>query len=162
PGDKGYDYARPFDYFSFQATASSANGFENVMTRGMLLGKVLETTSSYRGIWGLYGLYDYIAPQTFRVSSTGVALGTTSQWRVTDAMQVLGTLLAGGGYTAAGTADSSDDRDYHHGVAPQALAALRFIFGTRAAIDLTGREYYVSRLGAAQRGGHENIIRVDA
>src|SRR6185295_14829703 len=28
PGKPGYEYRRPFDYFSFQATASSANGFE--------------------------------------------------------------------------------------------------------------------------------------
>jgi hypothetical protein len=162
PGKKDYDYSRPFDYFSFQATASSANGFENVMTRGMLVGKALETAKSYRGIWGLYGMYDYIAPQTFRVSSTGLALGTTSQWRVSDSMQVLGTVLVGGGYTAAGTVLGSNDLDYHHGMAPQALAALRLIFGTRAAIDVTGREYYISRLGAAQRGGHENIVRFDA
>ena len=30
PGKPGYTYKRPFDYFNFQATASSANGFENV------------------------------------------------------------------------------------------------------------------------------------
>ncbi|MEP7068973.1 MAG: DUF3943 domain-containing protein, partial [Usitatibacter sp.] len=38
PGKKGYSYTRPFDYFSLQATASTANGFENVMTRGLLKG----------------------------------------------------------------------------------------------------------------------------
>lgn len=39
PGKSGYTYKRPFDYFAFQATASSANGFENIMTRGLLVGK---------------------------------------------------------------------------------------------------------------------------
>jgi hypothetical protein len=39
---------------------------------------------------------------------------------------------------------------------------MRLVFGTRAAIDVTAREYYVSRVGAAQRGGHENIARADA
>ena len=38
PGKPGYTYDRPFDYFTFQATASSANGFENLMTRGLLVG----------------------------------------------------------------------------------------------------------------------------
>ncbi len=38
PGKPGYTYKRPFDYFSFQATASSANGAENLMTRGLLIG----------------------------------------------------------------------------------------------------------------------------
>jgi hypothetical protein len=37
PGKPGYGYTRPFDYFTFQATASSANVFENVMTRGLLI-----------------------------------------------------------------------------------------------------------------------------
>ncbi|HUP29225.1 MAG TPA: DUF3943 domain-containing protein, partial [Usitatibacter sp.] len=36
------------------------------------------------------------------------------------------------------------------------------IFGEHTAIDVTAREYYVSRLGAAARGGHENIARIDA
>ncbi len=38
PGKPGYSYTRPFDYFVFQTTASSANVFENVMTRGLLYG----------------------------------------------------------------------------------------------------------------------------
>jgi hypothetical protein len=39
PGQPGYGYTRPFDYFAFQSTASSANVFENVLTRGMLVGR---------------------------------------------------------------------------------------------------------------------------
>jgi hypothetical protein len=39
--------------------------------------------------------------------------------------------------------------------------ALRLVFGDTAALDLTGREYYISRVGATQRGGHENIGRAD-
>ena len=84
PGKPGYTYARPFDYFSLQATASSANGAENLLTRGLLIGKDYEAGDDYRGVWGLYGLYDYIAPQTFRVSSTAAALGTTAQWKLSD------------------------------------------------------------------------------
>lgn len=162
PGKKDYDYSRPFDYFSLQGTVSSANGIENVMTRGLLYGKPYEAGKDNRGVVGLYGLYDYIAPQTFRVSSTAFALGTTSQWRVNDSVQVLGTILGGVGYTAAATINSTDEADYHHGIAPQALVSLRFIYGGRAAIDVTGREYYVSRVAAPNRGGHENIIRADA
>lgn len=86
PGKPGYTYRRPFDYFSLQATASSANGVENLLTRGLLIGKDYEAGDNYRGVWGLYGLYDYIAPQTFRVSSTAAALGTTVQWKLLDRM----------------------------------------------------------------------------
>src|SRR5262245_46674643 len=80
PGKPGYEYSRPFDYFNFQATASSANVFENVMSRGLLIGKPYEAGEGYRGVWGLYGSYDYIAPQTFRVSGTALSLGTSAQW----------------------------------------------------------------------------------
>jgi hypothetical protein len=162
PGKKGYEYTRPFDHFNLQATLSSANGFENVMTRGMLAGRSFGEGERYRGIWGLYGNYDYIAPQTYRIATTGLSLGTTGEVRMTDAIALQGTALAGVGYAAAGTIRSSDENDFHYGLAPQALAAMRLIFGTRAAIDVTAREYYVSRIGAAQRGGHENIARVDA
>jgi hypothetical protein len=162
PGKPGYTYSRPFDYFAFQATASSANGFENLMTRGLLVGQPYEMGERYRGIWGLYGLYDYIAPQTFRVSSTALSLGTTGQWWATDTMALQGTALLGAGYTAVGTTHSAADNDYHYGVTPQALASLRVIFGERAALDVTAREYFVSRVAAANRGGHDNIVRLDA
>jgi hypothetical protein len=162
PGKADYTYARPFDYFSLQATASSANGAESLLTRGLLLGKGYDVGRRYRGVFGLYGLYDYIAPQTFRVSSTAAALGTTAQWRLSDLMALQGTGLVGAGYTAVGTTRSTSDNDYHYGVSPQALLALRFIYGERAALDVSAREYFVSNVGAATRGGHDNIVRVEA
>ena len=162
PGKPGYTYKRPFDYFSMQATASSANGFENVMTRGLLVGTDYEYGERYRGLWGLYGSYDYIAPQTFRVSSTALSVGTTGQAWLTESIALQGSALLGAGYTAVGTTRSVADNDYHYGLAPQALVALRLILGERASLDLTGREYFVSSVGAAARGGHDNIVRVDA
>ena len=162
PGKRGYSYDRPFDYFSLQATASSANGAENLLTRGLLIGRDYSVGDNYRGVWGLYGIYDYIAPQTFRVSSTAAALGTTAQWRPSEDFAVQGTGLLGAGYTAVGTTHSTADSDYHYGVSPQGLVALRFVFGERAALDLTAREYFVSDVAAASRGGHDNIVRLDA
>jgi hypothetical protein len=162
PGQRGYEYTRPFDYFSLQATASSANGFENVLTRGLLKGREYALGKSYEGVWGLYGIYDYFAPQTYRVSSTAVALGTTARWWANDSVAVVGTVLLGVGYTAASGVRSVSDNDFHYGVAPQALAALRFIYRDKFALDIAMREYYVSRVAAASTGGHENIGRVDA
>jgi hypothetical protein len=161
PGKDGYAYKRPFDYFAFEATATTANFFENVMTRGLLLGRDYKQGKDYRGIWGLYGSYDYISPQTFRISSTALSLGTTGQWRH-DPVVLQGTAMAGLGYAAVGTINSADpsvDRDYHYGVAPQALLAGRAIFGDRSSLDLTLREYFVSDVG--NRGGHDNIARAD-
>ena len=162
PGKKDYEYTRPFDYFAFQATLSSANGFENAMTRGLLKGRTYAEGDTLRGVWGVYGSYDYIFPQTFRVSSTALSVGSTAQWQVSDSFILQGTALAGAGYTAVGSTRSTVDADYHYGLAPQGLAALRLIYKDRAAIDLTAREYFVSKIGAAARGGHENIARIDA
>lgn len=133
PGKKGYEYTRPFDYFAFQATLSSANAFENTMTRGLLKGRTYGEGENLRGIWGLYGSFDYIFPQTFRVSSTGLSLGTTAQWQVEEWWILQWTALAGAGYSAVGTVRGTADRDYHYGLAPQALLAVRFIYKDRAA-----------------------------
>jgi hypothetical protein len=162
PGEPGYNYKRPFDYFTFQATASTSNVFENVMTKGLLLGTDYEAGQHYRGIWGLYGSYDYLSPQFFRVSSTALSLGTTGQLWLTDKTALQGTAMLGVGYAAVGTLAGVGERDYHYGVAPQALLAMRYIYGDQASVDLTAREYFVTRVKATDRAGHDNIVRVDA
>ena len=161
PGNPNYGYKRPFDYFTFQATASSANTFENVMTRGLLVGNEYEEGKHFHGIWGLYGSYDYISPQTFRVSSTALSLGTTFERRLSDRVVLQGSALAGMGYAAAGTVKSASETDYRYGVTPQALLAMRLIFGDTASLDVTGREYFVKHATSGGRGGHDNIARAD-
>ncbi|HET7394788.1 MAG TPA: DUF3943 domain-containing protein, partial [Candidatus Binatia bacterium] len=114
PGKPGYTYNRPFDYFSFQAAASTAIGFESVSTYGLLLGKGYDLGKYYRGIWGLYGSYSYMAPQIFRFATTGLSLGTTGEWRLADSVAVQGTGLLGIGYaTVSDIAGISDERDNH-------------------------------------------------
>ncbi len=163
PGNDGYNYTRPFDYFAFQATASSANVFENIQTRGLLFGRSIdETGHDYRGVWGLYGSYDYLSPQTYRISSTALSLGSTAQRWLSPSVALQGTAMLGAGYAAVGTLHGAGEGDYHYGVTPQALLALRLIFGNRASLDLTGHEYFVSSAGsAAGTGGHDNIARAD-
>ncbi|MEK6243935.1 MAG: DUF3943 domain-containing protein [Pseudomonadota bacterium] len=160
PGGPNYGYKRPFDYFTFQATASSANVFENVMTRGLLVGREYGG-KDHRGIWGLYGSYDYISPQIFRISSTALSLGTTAEWRLGGNISLQGSALLGVGYAAAGTVKGVGETDYHYGVAPQGLLALRLIFGDRASLDVTGREYFVKGATSGGRAGHDNIARAD-
>src|SRR5437773_10940854 len=135
PGEPGYTYKRPFDYFTAQVTASSANGFENILTRGLLYGTDYEFGANYRGVWGLYGSYDYIAPQVFRISSTALSLGTTGQLRLSNSVVAQGTILAGAGYAGVSTLHASQTTDYHYGLAPQGLLALRFIFGDTTSLD---------------------------
>jgi len=162
-GKPGYRYMRPLDYFHFEinTTANSSNYVENILTRGLLFGKPYEKGDNYRGVWGLYGSYDYIAPQIFRVSSTAASLGTTAQWWLAKQIALQGTGLGGVGFGAAGTTGGSGARDYHYGATPQALLALRLIMADRIMLDMTAREYYVSNLGATENAT-ENISRVDA
>ena len=163
PGKNGYTYDRPFDYFDFQFTAvSGKSGFENLMTRGLLIGKKYEAGEGYRGIWGLYGSFDYISPQVFRVSSTALSLGTTGQWWLTRAIALQGSALGGIGYAAAGSVHPTEERDYHYGGSGQGLLAARLIFGDKAMFDMTAREYFISGLGSTQTDGSERIFRGNA
>jgi hypothetical protein len=164
PGKDGYRYLRPLDYFNFEITgaANSAHPLENIMTRGMLLGSQYELGDAYRGIWGLYGSYDYIAPQeVFRVSSTAGSIGTTSQWWLSRKTELQGTALAGIGFGAAGTTLNPGPRDYHYGATPQGLLALRLILNERFMLESTAREYLVSAIGGSEAGS-EGITRLDA
>jgi uncharacterized protein DUF3943 len=162
PGKPDYAYTRPFDYFNFQFTASTANIIENILSRGLLIGTDYQAGKNYRGVWGLYGSYDYISPQTFRISSTALSLGTTAQWWLANSVALQYTALAGVGYGAAGTIHGEGERDYHYGATPQALLSMKLIFGTRTSFELTGREYYVSSVASPEARGFENIIRGDA
>ena len=163
PGKPGYSYKRPFDYFHFEFTSlgNAHNPFDDIMIRGLLLGKDYEAGNSYRGIWGLYGGYDYISPHIFRISSTSVSLGTTYQWWLSRAVALQGSVLGGVGYAAAGNDTQVGERDYHYGVAPQGLLGLRLIFGDSAMWDLTGRAYYVTGVGGSDPGGRETIERLN-
>lgn len=162
PGNPDYGYRRPFDYFTFQFTASSANRFENIFSRGLLAGRHYGgSADSYRGVWGLFGSYDYVSPQLFRVSSTAVSLGNTSQRRISGTSALQSTMLLGVGYGAGGTINGAGERDYHYGVTPQLLVAVRLIATDRAAFDLTLRDYYVSGVGSPEDRGGENIARAE-
>jgi hypothetical protein len=171
PGKPDYDYARPFDYFNLEVGADTANGLETLFSRGLLKGTDYAIGDNYRGIWGLYGLYDYSAPNVFRVSNTAGALGTTGQLWLSHKVALQGTALGGVGYAGGGiirgaglTAPSPNgegQRNYHYGVAPEGLVALRLIMGDRAALDATARGYYISRVGASESTGSETLDRID-
>lgn len=171
PGNRGYQYDRPLDYFDFQMSVlgSADNPVENVMIRGLLKGRKTAGSRTSRGIWGLYGTYDYLSPYLFRVSSTAASIGTTHQYWLAPGLALQGTVLGGVGYGAAGsttvipsTPTNAAIRDYHFGITPQGLATIRFIFGDRAMIDLAAREYYVTGLGSDDIRGSETIFRGNA
>jgi hypothetical protein len=166
PGQPGYTYNRPFDYFQFEFAALSSahthNWLENIFVRGLLWGKEYEPGDNVAGVFGVYGNYDFVSPQIFRVSSTAASLGTTAQWWIARNLALQGSVLAGVGFGGAGTNRIKGERDYHYGVTPQGLVTLRLIFGERAMLDLTARDYYISGTGSDDKLGTETIFRGNA
>lgn len=162
PGAPDYRYSRPFDHFVLQATASTANGFENVLSHGLLVGARHDIAERYRGVWGLYGSFDYIAPQIFRVSSTALSLGTAGQLRLHEHVALQTNALMGAGFAAVGSINGEEESDYHYGITPQALLSSRLVLGNKASLDLAAREYFVSGVPATSIPGNDNIARIDA
>jgi hypothetical protein len=165
PGNASYHHERPFDYFRIETSVSS-EGMEQLSTRGLIAGGDYGA-GRLGGIWGLYGSYDYFAPENFQFSSTAASFGTTLQASISESLMVQSSALVGAGYAAAQAASAdtlvqTDGRDYHYGVAPQALANVKFITGRRAALDVTAREYFISAVGGFGTGQRDLISVGDA
>ena len=166
PGNASYRHERPFDYFRIESSVSP-DGIEHLTTRGLIAGADYGA-GSLGGIWGVYGSYDYFAPDDFHFSSTAVSFGTTLQASISEALTVQSSGLVGAGYAAASafartsqtaSADrSADTRSLHYGIAPQALANVRFIAGRRAALDVTARDYFISAVGGFDSGRRDLIF----
>jgi hypothetical protein len=160
PGNPSYRHERPFDYFRIESSVS-LEGLEHLSTRGLLAGADYGA-GRLGGIWGLYGIYEYFAPDDFNFSSTALSFGTTLHARISESLVVQSSGLVGGGYVGAQSFDQTDGRNYDCGVAPQALMNLRLIAGRRAALDLTAREYFVSAVGGFGTGQRDLITVGDA
>jgi hypothetical protein len=163
PGKPNYSYTRPFDYFHFEltGTSNSENRLVNFMTHGLILGKKYEVDNTYRGVWGLYGNFDYAYLPSFTVWNTAASLGTTAQWWLAPAVALQGTALAGIGYGWAGNVSGNSENDYHYGAAGQGLLSLGLIFGDVAMLDAKGSTYYIGDLGTNAKGS-ETIGRLNA
>jgi hypothetical protein len=161
PGKPGYEYRRPFDYFRFQIRATTASGIETLGSRGMLWGASYGGGTDLRGIAGIYGSYDYLAPQLFRVASTGVSLGSNAQWRVSDLLVLQGHASGGIGYTSTGTVRGTSSREYNYGFAPQAMVSLRVVMGNNLLLDTTAREFFNGRLTSPETSGTDRVVRGD-
>jgi len=162
PGKPGYSYRRPFDYFNFEVALSSSNGVENLTSNGMLLGDRFAWGESVRGIAGLYGGYEFLAPQVFRVSTTSVSLGTTLQWWATRHVALQAGISGGIGYTAvSSTLRDAASSEYHYGMAPRGALNLRLIEDDRLSLDVAARIVSAGRI-ANRSAGRDDVSRVES
>jgi hypothetical protein len=162
PGKAGYTWHKPFDYFLFRARVSNVNGLESLTSRGLLFGTPYGVGKDVRGIFGVYGSYDYLSPQLFRIASTAVSLGSNAQWWLAEGLALQGHASAGVGYTATGTIRASSGGQYHYGFAPQTNLGLRLIYGDRLAFDVSTRAYFDGKLTSPDPGGYDQVLRGDA
>jgi hypothetical protein len=162
PGKAGYTYHKPFDYFLFRARVSSVNGLESLATRGLLFGAPYGPGERLRGVAGLYGSYDYLSPQLFRVASTGLSVGSNAQWWLADGLALQGHASAGVGYVATGTIRATSTGQYHYGFAPQTMLSLRLICGDRLSFDLSSLAFFNGRITSPDTGGSDRVLRGEA
>jgi len=162
PGKEGYTYHKPFDYFVFSARVSNVNGLESLSSRGLLFGAPYSPGHKLRGVAGLYGSYDYLSPQLFRIASTGLSLGSNLQWWLADGLALQGHASAGIGYTSTGTIRASSAGQYNYGFAPQSALGLRLILGDRVSFDLRARAFFDGRVASPETEGTDRVLRGDA
>jgi hypothetical protein len=162
PGKEGYTYHKPFDYFLFRARVSNVNGLESLTSRGLLFGAPYGSGAHLRGIAGVYGSYDYLSPQLFRIASTGVSLGSNAQLWLADGLALQGHASAGVGYTATGTIRASSNGQYHYGFAPQTMLGLRLIYGDKFSFDLSSSAFFDGKITSPDTGGSDRVLRGDA
>ena len=162
PGNASYRHERPFDYFRFESSVS-AEGIEHLSTRGLIAG------ADYGADASAASGASTASTTTSRRMSFASPARRSRRHHIPD----MDIRVAGGaefrarrrrvhcGAIARATADRTA-RDYHYGVAPQALANLRFIAGRRAALDVTARQYFVSGIGGFGTGRRDLIFLGDA
>jgi hypothetical protein len=162
PGKEGYSYSRPFDNFNFEFSVGPHKyPVEQLLARGLLIGDGYEAGKDLKGVWGLYGSYDYIAPYTFKAANTALSLGTDFRSRLAPGIAMQGFISGGGGYGAAGidTGKEQVHRTYRYGTTVQGLVSLGLSLGDIAIVEGAAREYYVSGLGGTSPHGTELIGR---
>ncbi len=118
PADQDFRPRVPFDHFDLRASVDVSR--EHVVgtldMRGMLYGGWL-SQGSLRGVYGLYGMYDYMNPDRVRVSAIGIGPGIATETALGErsflrATAVVGLVPWG---AAGGSNESETMRDYQRG-----------------------------------------------
>lgn len=162
-----WEFRRPFDHFDVAAdvvinrNSLDRDASANFAIRALLLGTDYGKGAS-RGLWGLFGQYDYLVPaDVFRISSSSLGLGTTGQFGLGGGWAMQGTAILSLGYGAAGQYASPDAaegfRDYHFGVQGTLLVQGFAHWRDRLRLGLTGRQYFISGKVTPDEGSWEYV-----
>jgi hypothetical protein len=127
PGDPRFTPRRPMDHLDVVAEVDVSEGqvFASLFMRGLIKGKGYGN-NRLRGVWGLFGSYDYFAPERVRVGAISLGVGTSAQLRVGHRGFVQTTVLYSAvPFGAAGTRNPEATRSYHWGPGVSQLAEVR-------------------------------------
>lgn len=158
PGDAEFRPRAPLDHFDLHAAVDISR--EHVVgtldVRGLLHGTVMERGST-RGLYGLYGMYDYMNPDRVRVSAIAVGPGIATETALGDrtflrAAGVVGIVPWG---AAGGSNESETHRDYHRGPGISEIVELELGHRRWGALRATARGWQID--GAATGDGREFV-----
>lgn len=145
PGVPSFEPKRPMDHFDLVADLSIAERrvVGTLFLRGLLYGRSFGG-HRLRGLWGLFGNYDYFSPSLVRVAAVGAGPGTTMQLRLGVKSFLQGTYVVSfAPVAAAGVAEGVGSRNYHFGPGSSQVAELRLGSEDLGVLTLTNRSFAV-------------------
>lgn len=156
-GDPNFHYTAPLSHFDLNANVSfPGTPIVSLFIRGLLFGSEYQNASgTLRGLWGLFGQYDFAQPAIVRASAVGVGPGTSLQWRFAPkGFLQLSAVVSASPFGSAGNLGIVDPnfRDYHIGPGGQGVVEARLIHSDLGMLRLVAREWVVTGLYTEQTG----------
>ena len=147
-GDRSFEPRRPLDHFELYAAVNAGKGNleGDLYVRGVLLGDGV-WREDVRGMYGLFGAYDYNNNDYVRASMLGVGPGVTAEVPLDSRGYIAGTLAAYVvPYGSAGGAEEIEgpNRDNHDGPGLAQIAELKGGQRGRFALKVTLRAYEIA------------------
>jgi hypothetical protein len=154
----GWTLRRPFDHFDLSLVlVLAAKPWFQLTLRGLLLGGSWERGLS-RGFYGLFGVFEALAPPVFRTSTSALAFGATQQWAHRTGLALAVTGLAGLGFGAGGPDRRTEAvRDSHFGLDAFLLAEARVFAADRGALSVAFRQHFLGGAISEDARGSEWI-----
>jgi hypothetical protein len=148
PGDPTFHYGTPFSHFDLDFNVSfPGTPVTSLFMRGLLYGWQFHSVSGdTRGVWGIFGQYDFASAALVQVSSVGLGVGTSFQTRLSRSWFLqLGVIGSGVPYSSAGSRGITDPnaRDYHIGPGAQVTMEARLIWREVGWLRVVARSWYM-------------------
>ena len=147
PGDPRFKYRAPFSHFDVDFNLSVPGvAVWSLFMRGLLFGAQFSSGTT-RGLFGVFGQYDFASASLVRVSSVGFGVGTSLQTRLPGEFTLqLATLFSAVPYASAGALGLEEGvmRDYHIGPGGQFTVEARLIWADRAWLRVVGRTWFIA------------------